>query len=294
METRLVSADDAVINRDSATYRLVNHARALRLLTRALCAVFLLLGSSGRADAQGWDLTFFVGKAFPTYDERLTLRPSTPTVPGVDVDVVGSPLIKADGGPVFGGALAFEFGVLGIEGRLDATEVGLEFTGARYNLRGTEPPFEGLTASVTLADGRFDADRIPLLSVNARIRTPGPVALVASGGLSYLNDITVTGSVPLRVEIPGFPSTGFGPRLTLRAVPGQSEHRWGVNGGAGLRIGGRVALIGEVRVFYFREYELRFAAEDGFQILDELLDGLAPVRFHPVFVNAQAGVTFKF
>ena len=57
-------------------------------------------------------------------------RPSTPTVPGVDIDVVGSPLIKADGGPVFGGALAFEFGVLGIEGRLDATEVGLEFTGA--------------------------------------------------------------------------------------------------------------------------------------------------------------------
>ena len=263
-------------------------------VTRAVCAVGVLLASGGRADAQGWDLTFFVGRAFPTYDERLTLRPSTPTVPGVDIDVVGSPLIKADGGPVFGGALAFEFGVLGIEGRLDATEVGLEFTGARYNLRGTEPPFEGLTASVTLVDGRFDADRIPLLSVNARIRTPGPVALIASGGLSYLNDITVTGSVPLRVEIPGIPSTGFDPRLTLRAVPGQSEHRWGVNGGAGLRIGGRVAFIGEVRVFYFREYELRFAAEDGFQILDELLDGLAPVRFHPVFVNAQAGVTFKF
>ena len=50
-----------------------------------------------------------------------------------------------------------------------------------------------------------------------------------------------------------------------------------------------MALIGEVRVFYFREYELRFAAEDGFEILDELLEGLAPVRFHPVFVNAQAG-----
>jgi hypothetical protein len=67
-----------------------------------------------------------------------------------------------------------------------------------------------------------------------------------------------------------------------------------VNGGAALRIGGRVALTGEVRVFYFREYELRFAAEDGSEILDELLEGLAPVRFHPVFVNAQAGVTFKF
>jgi hypothetical protein len=212
----------------------VNHETALRSVTRALCAVFLLLGSGGRAAVQGFDLTFFVGRAFPTYDERLTLRPPSPTVPGVDISVVGSPLIKADGGPVFGGALAFEFGVLGIEGRLDATEVGLEFTGARYNLLGTQPPFDGLTASITIANGRFDADRIPLLSANARIRTPGPVALVASGGLSYLSDITVTGFIPLRVEVPGIPlPPGFDPTITLRAVPGQSEHRWGVNAGAG-------------------------------------------------------------
>lgn len=77
-------------------------------------------------------------------------------------------------------------------------------------------------------------------------------------------------------------------------TPGQSEHRWGVNGGAGLRLGGRVALTGEVRVFYFRDYELRFQADNGQEILDELLSRLAPVRFDPVFVNAQAGVTFKF
>ena len=263
--------------------------------TRALCALSVLLGIGGRAEAQGVDFTFFVGQAFPIYDERLTLRPSTPTVPGVDISVVGSPLIKADGGPVFGGALAFEFGVLGIEGRLDATEVGLEFTGARYNLRGTQPPFDGLTASITISDGRFDADRISLLSANVRLRTPGPVALVVSGGLSYLSDVSVTGSIPLRLEVPGIPPLpGFDPRLTLVAVPGQSDHRWGVNGGAGLRIGGRVALVGEVRVFYFREYELRFDAENGFDILDELLDSLPPVRFEPVFVNAQAGVTFRF
>lgn len=264
-------------------------------VTRAVCAASVLLMSGGRAEAQKFDLTFYVGGAFATYDERLTLRPPSPTVPGVEVGVVESPLIKADGGPVFGGALAFEFGVLGIEGRLDATKVGLAFTGARYDLRGTQPPFAGLTASITVSDGRFDTDRIPLLSVNARIRTPGRVALVASGGLSYLSDITVTGSVPLRLEIPGtaLPS-GFEPELTLRAVPGQSEHRWGVNGGAGLRIGGRVALLGEVRVFYFREYELRFQAENGFNILDELLARLAPVRFDPIFVNGQVGVTFRF
>jgi hypothetical protein len=266
-----------------------------RSVARAVCTVSLLLGIGGRADAQGGDLTIFVGRAFPIYDERLILRPPNPTVPGVDIGVVGSPLIEADGGAVFGGALAFELGVLGIEGRLDATEVGFAITGARYNLRGTQPPFEGLTASIAISDGRLDADRIPLLSMNARLRTPGPVALVVSGGLSYLPDVTLTGSIPLRVEVPGLPSLpGFDPRLTLVAVPGQSEHRWGVNGGAGLRIGGRVALVGEVRAFYFREYQLRFEAVNGSDLLDELLAGLAPVRFEPVFVNAQAGVTFRF
>jgi hypothetical protein len=264
------------------------------MTTVATCALIVLAGS-GSAAAQSVDLTFFIGQAFPIYDERLTLRPPAPTVPGVDVSVVGSPVIEADGGPIFGGALAIEWGVLGIEGRLDTIALGLDVTGARYDLRGTQPPFSGLSGSITVSDGRFDADRIPILSANARIRSPGPVALVVSGGLSYLPDVTVTGTVPLRLDLSGIPALpGFSPQLTLRAVPGQSEHRWGVNGGAGLRLGGRVGFIGEVRVFYFREYELRFGTENDFPILDQLLAGLASVRFDPVFVNAQAGVTFRF
>jgi hypothetical protein len=261
---------------------------------RVAYIVLILLADAEHAAAQGFDFTFFVGRAFPIYDERLTLRPSTPTVPGVDITVDGSPLIKADGGPVFGGALAFEWGVLGIEGRVDATDVAFDLTGARYNLRGTEPPFEGITARITVSDGTFEADRIWLMSGNVRIRTPGPIGLVVSGGLSYLPDVTVTGSIPLRVEVSGVPLPDINPRLTLRVAPGQSEDRWGVNGGAGLRIGGRVALMGEVRVFYFKDYELRFGAENSGEILDEVLSGLAPVRFDPVFINAQAGVTFRF
>lgn len=210
--------------------------------------------------------------------------------------MVGSPLIKADGGPVLGGAFAFEFGILGVEGRLDATEVGLEFTGARYDLRGTQSPLDGLTASVTVFEGRFETDRIGLLSINARIRTPGPVAIVVSGGLSYLSPGVQRGWIHSAAP------RGTGHSVASRHRPKAearltgrhaSEHRWGVNGGAGLRIGGRVALTGEVRVFYFRDYELRFEADNG-QILDELLSRLALVRFDRVFVNAQAGVTFRF
>ena len=268
---------------------------SIQRASKVICAIVVVLSSAGSAAAQGLDLTLFVGRAFPIYDERLTLAPPTPSVPGADVIVVGSPLLKADGGPVYGGALAFEWGVLGIEGRLDATDVALELTGARYDLRGTQPPFDGLTASVTVSDGRYDADRIMLLSANARLRTPGPVGLVVSGGLSYLPDLTITGTVPLRLEVPGVPTPAdFNPRLTLRGVAGQADHRWGVNGGAGLRIGGRVALMGEVRVFYFREHELQFDVENDLGILDALIANLDPVRFEPVFVNAQVGVVFKF
>jgi hypothetical protein len=265
-----------------------------QLIVLAVCAG-ACLGSAGNTSAQGLDLTVFAGRAFPIYDERLTLRPGSPSIPGVDVTVAGLPELRADGGPVFGAALAFEVGIFGIEGRLDATDVGLDFTGARYDLRGAEPPFEGLTASLIASAGRFDADRINLLSLNARLRTPGPIGVVASGGVSYLPDIRVTGSVPLAVQAPALPVLpGLDAALTLRATPGQTEHRFGVNGGVGLRAGGRIALMAEVRGFYFREYELRFGTESGPDVLDDLLAGVAPVRFRPVFVNAQAGLVIRF
>jgi hypothetical protein len=33
---------------------------------------------------------------------------------------------------------------------------------------------------------------------------------------------------------------------------------------------------------------------DAPDIIDGLLDGIAPIRFEPVIVNAQAGLVFKF
>lgn len=259
-----------------------------------LSALALVIGAAAPAAAQGVDLTVFAGVAYPLYDERLTLRPGALSIPGVEVTNVMNPELKGDGGAVFGVALAFELGIIGIEGRIDSVDAGIDFTGARYDLRGTEFPFQGVTASIIANAGRFDADRLSILSVNARLRTPGPVGIVASGGVSYLPDITVSGSVPLAVESPQLPPLGFNAGLTLRATPGQSGHRFGVNGGVGLRIGGRVGLIGEVRGFYFREYDLRFGTSNGPELLDELLAEADPVRFEPVFINAQVGLSFRF
>ena len=56
----------------------------------------------------------------------------------------------------------------------------------------------------------------------------------------------------------------------------------------------KVSVMGEVRFFYFPEHELRFDVANDLGLLDALLVDLRPVRFEPVFVNAQAGVTFKF
>ena len=266
--------------------------------TTVLCssALAVILALPGVAAAQGIDFTFFLGRAYPIYDDRLTLRASVPALPGVEITSSDTLEIRTDGGLVFGGAVGFELGVLAIEGRLDGTEVGFDSTRARYDLRATQPPLTGLTGSITFGAGRFEAERLYLLSGNVRLRSPGPVSFVVSGGVSLLPDITITGSAPLSLELAGIPLTpAFDPRLRLRAAPGESEHRLGVNGGAGVRIGaGRLALIAEARAFYFREYELRFAVDDAPELIAGLLDSLDPVRFEPVIVNAQIGLVVKF
>ena len=263
--------------------------------SRVICTIVVALSSAGPAAAQGLDLTLFVGRAFPVYDERLTLAPPTPSVPGADVTVVGSPLLEADGGAVFGGALAFEWGIFGIEGRLDATDVGLELTGARYNLsrhstavREPHGKHHGFGWQV-----RRRPNHAPVREREAQDSGTGRACRLGwpelSPGTRDHGGRPFTPGGPRRPDAGRFQSEARASRGT-----GQADHSWGINGGAGLRIGGRVALVGEVRVFYFREHELRFNVENDLGILDALLVNLEPVRFEPVFVNAQVGVVFKF
>jgi hypothetical protein len=253
-----------------------------------------LVVMAARPAAADWDASFFIGRAFPTFDQQLVVRfPSPPPVPGLEIQPRSTPELKADGGAVAGGALAWEIGVFGIEGRVDVTDVAFDFTGAHYDLRFTPPAFGVTGGSITIGDGRFDASELKLISLNLRLRTPGPVSFVGSGGLSFLPDFEVTGSVPVGFQLTGLPAP-VQPELGLRLAPGESSHRIGVNGGAGLRIGGRVAIFAEARVFYFREYELRFAFDDAQPFVNSLLDNVEPVRFEPIIANAVAGIVFRF
>ena len=245
--------------------------------------------------AQGGDITLFIGSAYPLDRERFTLRPSTPSIPGADVAVTGDPALRAGGGLVVGGAAAFEVGPLGIEGRLDTMTLAFDLTGARYDLRGNAPPFQGVTAAVTIGDGELDSNRIKILSINARLRTPGVVSLVASGGFSLLPDVEFEGTVPVAVQAFGIPVSSDRLPLRLAVSRGSSNRRYGLNGGGGLRIGGRrVGVIGEVRVFYFKDYDLPFAADDAPGIVADLLDQIPAVTFDPIIVNAQAGLVLRF
>lgn len=267
--------------------------RSPTVLAWLACA---LLAPAAPAAAQHADLTVFLGRAFPVLDGRLVLRaPSVPSLPGVDVTASRTPELRTDGGLVFGAALALELGLIAVEGRYDGTDVGFDVRGAHYDLRTAAGPFEGLTGSLAIGDGRLDVRRLNVLSLNVRFRTPGAVGLAASGGLSYLPDIRVGGSVPLDLQLAGLPVLpALQPRLRLVATPDQSAHRWGLNAGAGVRVGGRVALVAEARIFYFRSYELQFDLDDPVPFLDELLAGLDIIRFEPVILNAQAGLAFRF
>ena len=264
-------------------------------MRHAVLVLVVLLGASPRAAHAEWDLSVFVGQAFPTYEERLVIRlPDVPPAPGLDIQASGTPELQADGGPVFGAALAREFGIFGIELRLDVTEVALELTGVRYDITANPPVFGLSRASITVGDARLDSNHLSLVSINARLRTPGPISLVASGGLSYLPDFEVGGSIPVAFTIDGLGTSLAQPRLMISAEPNQSSDRWGVNGGAGLRLGGQVAAFAEARVFYFGDYDLNVAFDEAQPLVNALLEEIEPVRFRPLIFNAVAGLVFRF
>jgi hypothetical protein len=247
------------------------------------------------SSAQTVDLTMFVGRSYPVYNEQLRFIAALPVFPRVAVRETGPLEITTDSGAVFGGALAVEFGLVAVEGRVDVTAVGFDLSGTRYDLIATAPTTVQI-ASITIDRSRLDAERLKLWSLNVRVRTPGRIALVASGGLSYLPGITIGGVIPVTVDAPGLqdPAT-VDAELRLIATPGKQEHRWGLNGGAGVRIGGdRVALMAEARAFYFREFELRLSGANGPDLLNAVASGIPAIRFEPVIVNAQAGVVFRF
>jgi hypothetical protein len=219
--------------------------------------------------------------------------------------------LEAKGGLSFGAALAWEFaGPLGLEARLDSTDVDVRTTGASYRVEVDLPaPFPDVSSDLDLGTGTVDVERIRPLSLNLRLRSPGRVGVVASGGISYLPALRASATQTIGLGATGVDA--FLQRLnvatlTLRAeaLPDEAdEGRWGGNLGLGARIAlaPRVALNLEARGFLFQKQTLTWRRADARplnaleeSLLAEVERRLGPVEFNPTFFQATAGLTLTF
>jgi len=105
--------------------------------------------------------------------------------------------------------------------------------------------------------------------------------------------------VPLDLEVGGVPILpGSSGNLRLVALPTQSDHSFGLNGGAGIRVGlgANVSLMAEARGFLFREYELGFELTTTPSVpgTGDLIEGIEVIQFKPVYFQAAAGIVILF
>src|SRR3989442_15765372 len=139
-------------------------------------------------------------------------------------------------------------------GRVDTKD---ERCDVKRTLPETPWPF---SASLDLGTGTADLATLKPWSLNLKLRTPGPVRLFVSGGVSRLPalDFTVNQNIGLGATALNVITSRLDVgtvRLKGALVPQEGESRWGVNAGGGLqlKLGPNVALVAEGRYFYFGE-----------------------------------------
>ncbi|PYQ23249.1 MAG: hypothetical protein DMF79_04215, partial [Acidobacteria bacterium] len=173
-------------------------------------------------------------------------------------------------------------------------------------LPGIPLPF---SASLDLGTGTADLATLKPWSLNLKLRTPGPVRLFVSGGVSRLPalDFTVNQNIGLGATALNVITSRLDVgtvRLKGALVPQEGESRWGLNAGGGLqlKLGPNVALVAEGRYFYFgeRTYDWSAVPTDRFlagleqKLLDATRQRLPAIKFKPQFFQATGGVAISF
>lgn len=251
------------------------------------------------------ELAGYLGPALPTYEQSFRYDPGPLSLPaGITVTQEGVFGLEARGGLAFGGGLSFYFtSAVGVEARVDSAAVEVVTQGARFTADLRLPaPLPPISARLE-PTGTATVDRLNPVSLNLKLRTPGRVRLVVSGGVSWLpsSSFSVTQNVGLGVTLIGLAGVTV-PTLPLRAGGG-IEGVFGVNAGVGLhaRLARRVGLVAEGRVFRFRERTLAWTRGDDrpLSALEQLLvqevqRRLGPVEFEPTFFQVTAGLTVRF
>lgn len=275
---------------------------------RIPAAAVALALSAAAAPAADWEAAAWAGPTFPSFEQSFSFDPGSITFPGgIVVDNAGVFRMDGSGGIAFGGSLAFHpVPIVGIEGRLDTADVDVATQGARYELRANVPPFGQVRTTLAFTEGEGDLERLLPLSLNLRLRTPGPLGLFASGGVSYLPAFRFEIRQPVEATIGDAPLIPIGEvTLPAEALPeAEGEGRWGWNVGGGLqvRVAPRVRLMAEGRYFRFQAQTLIWGEPEGSgalnglqrEIVRQIAGELEPVQFNPTFWQATAGIALAF
>ena len=277
--------------------------RSTRVRSGVLSLAVLAAGTS--SEGAELEIAAYAGKVLPFYEQRIVanLGSGTP-IAGVTLRQEQPFELTAKGGLTFAGSVTVWLAdPIGIEGRYDSADVDLESIGPVYRmtLAAPLPP-----ASFLLSPGATLLDLQPVtpISLNLRFRTPGPIRIFVSGGLSYLPDLKLNVRQELSVSIAGLPQLGLGAvslRATARPEEEGSEGRLGVNVGAGLQIslGGGFSLVADGRAFLFKKQVLEWSVGSSASIVPAqavtaLAEQLEPVRFNPAYFHLVGGLALRF
>lgn len=281
-------------------------------LAIALAATGVLAGA-GHASPADWEVTAWLGPAFPFYDQTFEYDPGPIDlgIPGARLEQRGNFTLDARGGVALGGALAWHFSPhVGVELRLDTADVHVRTQGARYaaTLRLPPPLPPLIERDVDLGTGDVDVERVRPISLNLRVRSSGTTRAFASVGGSYIPRFRLVahqaiGLPALQGQLP-LPLVA-NVALAAEARPGEEgEGRLGLNVGGGVqhRFNPRVAVTVEGRYFWFQQQTLYWGVAlsdvplpplEG-ALVRQIEEGLEPAKFNPTFFQATAGVTILF
>jgi hypothetical protein len=276
---------------------------------RPLVLALAVLAASVVGGAAELELTGYGGYTFPFYSQTFEYQPGPVTVPipGVTIEQRGSFAFEASGGPAFGGGATFYVTEgFGFEVRYDRADITVDTKASTYTVRvGLPAPFDPVLADLELARGTADLKAADPLSINLKIRTPGSVRFVVSGGVSRLGDLEFTVEQTVGLGVIALDLQESNVQVGTIRVRGTAiaESSWGGNFGLGLQIpiGEHAALVLEGRGFYFPKRTVEWEpvvdrplSAIELALLERLQDALPTVEFEPWWAQASAGFSIRF
>jgi hypothetical protein len=281
-----------------------------RIASSALIAV-AGLAAARVAPAAELELAGYLGVTLPFYEQTfpIDLRPPERPLQGIELRQERALSLNAKGGLVLaGGATLYVGGAFGIEARYDSADVDITAEPPLYSIR-LSSPFPTFSTTLEPAPTVVSISALTPISLNLKLRTPGPLRFFISGGVSYLPDFQLAVAQPLNLRLAGL---GLPAGLDLGTLIAQAvsrpddpteDSRFGANVGLGLqiKISDHAAIVGEARAFYFPKQVLNWRVTQAggvvtlpSELLQSLEAQLEPVRFNPAYFHLLGGLAFTF